>query len=201
MQERSRLSRRCGHVFGRSVARPAKVRHTFNSLFIAISDCVHRVNAVCRSARQTCAPHARRCSRPSPRGTLFFATTPEVRQVHHMTDNSRCTRRRLRSEERPEGSAWRRRWHEVIFEADTPAGKRFDVALLVLILISVLAVSLESVAALRADFGPVLRATEWVITGLFSVEYLARLVSVRRPLRYVASFYGVSIFWPFCRPI
>ncbi|HYD85690.1 MAG TPA: hypothetical protein VEA63_16595, partial [Opitutus sp.] len=61
------------------------------------------------------------------------------------------------AEEKPDGSAWRARWHEVIFEADTPAGKRFDLALLGLILSSVLAVCLESVRELREAHGPTLR--------------------------------------------
>jgi voltage-gated potassium channel len=70
-------------------------------------------------------------------------------------------------------------------------GKRFDVALLVLILISVLAVSLESVRDLREQYGPWLRWAEWLITGLFTIEYIARLLVVRRPLRYMVSFYGL----------
>jgi voltage-gated potassium channel len=96
-----------------------------------------------------------------------------------------------RAEEPPGGSSWRARWHEIIFEADTPAGKRFDVALLVLILLSVLAVSLESVGELREAYGRTLRATEWAFTGLFTVEYVMRLMCVRRPLRYMVSFYGI----------
>lgn len=81
--------------------------------------------------------------------------------------------------------------HEVIFEADTRAGKTFDVVLLVLILLSVLAVCLESVEAIRARYGPTLRALEWALTGLFTVEYLLRLYAVERPSRYARSFFGV----------
>jgi voltage-gated potassium channel len=97
----------------------------------------------------------------------------------------------LAAEERPAGAPWRTRWHEIIFEADTPGGKRFDLALLVLILLSVLAVCLESVADMREAYGPALRASEWVFTGLFTLELAARLVTVRRPLRYLVSFYGM----------
>ncbi len=86
---------------------------------------------------------------------------------------------------------WRRRLHEVIFEADTPAGKAFDVALLVAIVLSVTAVCLESVAAIRAAWGPELRVAEWVFTILFSIEYLLRLLCVGRPAAYARSFYGV----------
>ncbi len=95
------------------------------------------------------------------------------------------------AEQKPEGSAWRARWHEVIFEADTPAGKRFDLALLGVILLSVLAVCLESVRELQEAHGPVLRALEWAITVLFTAEYLVRLACVKRPLRYMVSFYGI----------
>ncbi|HYP17449.1 MAG TPA: ion transporter, partial [Opitutus sp.] len=95
------------------------------------------------------------------------------------------------AEQKPQGSAWRSRWHEVIFEADTPAGKRFDLALLGLILLSVLAVCLESVRELREAHGSILRALEWVITVLFTAEYFARLAAVQRPLRYMVSFFGL----------
>jgi voltage-gated potassium channel len=83
------------------------------------------------------------------------------------------------------------RIHEIIFEADTPAGKAFDVALLVVILVSILAVCLESVTAIRVRYGPWLRALEWIITILFTVEYVLRLYSVRQPWRYALSFYGI----------
>ena len=86
---------------------------------------------------------------------------------------------------------WRKRLHEVIFEADTPAGKAFDVALLATIMLSVFAVVLESVAGIRAEYGGVLRIAEWIFTILFTVEYGLRLISLRRPLGYVTSFYGV----------
>ena len=86
---------------------------------------------------------------------------------------------------------WRDRIHEVVFEADTPAGKTFDVALLVAILVSVAIVMLESVAAIRDRFGSVLILLEWFFTILFTLEYVARLLSVGRPLRYAVSFFGV----------
>lgn len=95
------------------------------------------------------------------------------------------------AEEPPRKGEWRARWHEVIFEADTPAGKRFDLVLLAVILLSVLAVSLESVRDIRETYGTALRITEWVITILFTLEYVARLLSVRRPLWYAVSFFGL----------
>jgi voltage-gated potassium channel len=85
----------------------------------------------------------------------------------------------------------RERLRQIIFEADTPAGKAFDVGLMVAIVCSVLAVMLESVATVRESAGPALAAIEWGITVLFTVEYLARLWVVERPLRYARSFFGV----------
>lgn len=85
----------------------------------------------------------------------------------------------------------RRKLHEIIFEADTPCGKAFDVALLFCILFSVVAVLLESVAGIRENYGSALRAFEWIITGLFTIEYVLRLVSVGKPIRYAVSFYGI----------
>ena len=84
--------------------------------------------------------------------------------------------------------------HEVIFEADTPAGKAFDVALFVLIGASIVIVMLDSVASIHRRYEFPLLIAEWTITALFSIEYLARLASVTRPLRYAASFYGLVDF-------
>jgi voltage-gated potassium channel len=91
----------------------------------------------------------------------------------------------------PTFAFWRRRLHEVIFEADTPAGRAFDIALLLAILLSVVAVLLESVAAIQAAYGRALLIAEWFFTLLFTVEYILRLLCVRRPLRYAASFFGI----------
>jgi voltage-gated potassium channel len=81
--------------------------------------------------------------------------------------------------------------HEVIFEADTPAGRGFDVGLLIAILVSVVAVVLESVADLRREYGVVLRTVEWIITVAFTVEYALRLMAVDHPWRYARSFFGI----------
>ena len=88
-------------------------------------------------------------------------------------------------------TGWRHRLHEGIFEADTPAGKAFDVALILAIVASVAAVMLDSMAGIRRVHGPLLLAAEWSFTLLFTVEYLLRLFSVRRPIRYATSFFGV----------
>ncbi|MEO1712581.1 MAG: ion transporter [Bacteroidota bacterium] len=81
--------------------------------------------------------------------------------------------------------------HEVIFEADTPLGKFFDVTLLVFIILSVLVVMLETVGDLQARYTDFFFYTEWFFTILFTVEYILRLIAVRRPLTYATSFYGV----------
>ena len=96
----------------------------------------------------------------------------------------------LHSEQSPPAGV--RAWlHEIIFESDTPAGKAFDVALLCTILLSVLAVMLESVAPIRVRYGAAIRLSEWAFTVLFTVEYVLRLVAVRRPFLYARSFYGL----------
>jgi voltage-gated potassium channel len=89
---------------------------------------------------------------------------------------------------------WRDKLHEIIFEAETPAGKAFDVALLLAIVLSVVAVLLESVAEIREQYGAVLRAVEWFFTILFTIEYVLRLICVGRPMRYAASFFGLVDF-------
>ncbi|MDC1142210.1 ion transporter [Planctomycetota bacterium] len=81
--------------------------------------------------------------------------------------------------------------HQVIFEADTPSGKLFDILLLAAILASVGALMLESVKDIEHEYGHTLRVAEWVFTGLFTLEYFVRLWVVRQRLRYARSFYGV----------
>ncbi len=86
---------------------------------------------------------------------------------------------------------WRERLHEIIFEADTPVGRWFDVLLLWSIVGSVVVVVIESDVNLRNRWGPALFALEWAFTVLFTIEYGLRLISVRRPLRYAGSFFGI----------
>ncbi len=98
---------------------------------------------------------------------------------------------RVSSEPTASTTPWRSKLHEIIFEADTPAGKAFDVALITCVLLSVLCVMLESVQAIRAEYGGVLLALEWAFTLLFSLEYALRILSVGRPRQYVTSFFGI----------
>jgi voltage-gated potassium channel len=92
-------------------------------------------------------------------------------------------------------SRWRFKVHEVIFEADTPAGKWFDVLLILSILVSVVMVMLDSVSAIQKTYGHILLALEWLFTILFTIEYLLRLLSVGRPVAYATSFFGVVDFF------
>jgi len=92
---------------------------------------------------------------------------------------------------RPGAAGTRQRLHEIIFEADTPAGKLFDVALILSILLSVLVVMLDSVNSLNARFGEIFYLLEWIFTLLFSIEYLLRLSCISRPTAYATSFFGV----------
>ncbi|MBV6494538.1 MAG: hypothetical protein LDLANPLL_02571 [Turneriella sp.] len=85
----------------------------------------------------------------------------------------------------------RARIHEIIYEADTRAGKAFDVALLIAILASVLVIMLDSVRALQEMFHLGFVILEWVFTILFTLEYALRLWCVNRPIKYVFSFYGL----------
>jgi voltage-gated potassium channel len=91
---------------------------------------------------------------------------------------------------RPAGG-WRRKLYIVIFESDTPAGLKFDQALLVAIIASVTVVMLESSLDTTSPYHGVLTALEWFFTVLFTIEYVARLVCVDRPSRYARSFFGI----------
>lgn len=88
-------------------------------------------------------------------------------------------------------TSWRARLHEVIFEADTPSGKAFDIILIIAILLSVAAVMLESVTEYRLRNGSTLYMLEWFFTILFTIEYILRWMCVKRPWRYATSFFGV----------
>jgi voltage-gated potassium channel len=86
---------------------------------------------------------------------------------------------------------WQEKLHEIIFEADTPAGKRFDVALIIFILASVIVVMLDSVTSIREEHGELLLMLEWAFTIVFTIEYIMRLSCVGWPLSYAKSFFGV----------
>ena len=84
--------------------------------------------------------------------------------------------------------------HTIIYEADTPMGKLFDVVLLILILVSVILVMLESVTSIDTHYHDLLYFGEWVITIFFTVEYILRIITVKKASNYIFSFYGIIDF-------
>ncbi len=86
---------------------------------------------------------------------------------------------------------WKHRLHEIIYEADTPQGKLFDVLLLFVIVLSIILVALESVASIDAAYHDLLDIAEWIITILFTIEYILRILCVSQPKKYIFSFYGI----------
>ncbi|PCI35028.1 MAG: ion transporter [Flavobacteriaceae bacterium] len=89
---------------------------------------------------------------------------------------------------------WKSKLHEIIYEADTKAGKRFDVLLILIILLSIVLVMLESVQSIDANYHDFLNTAEWVVTILFTIEYVLRIISIKKPWHYIFSFYGIIDF-------
>jgi voltage-gated potassium channel len=85
----------------------------------------------------------------------------------------------------------RQHWYEIIFEADTQAGRNFNILLLVSILASVAIIILESVESIQSRFGPWLKTVEWIFTLLFTAEYIARIWTVNNRKKYILSFFGI----------
>ncbi|WP_303318015.1 ion transporter [Flavivirga abyssicola] len=91
----------------------------------------------------------------------------------------------------PKKQYWKTKLHDIIYEAETPAGKLFDVVLLITIIASIILVMLESVNSIDIKYHNFLNISEWIITILFSVEYIARIITVKKPFKYITSFYGI----------
>jgi voltage-gated potassium channel len=91
----------------------------------------------------------------------------------------------------PQQADWRFRLHEIIYESNTRAGKAFDVGLLFAIFTSIIVVMLDSVQSLHGRYGALFNGLEWFYTGLFTIEYILRLISIRKPWRYVFSLLGI----------
>jgi len=89
---------------------------------------------------------------------------------------------------------WRRKLYNVIFGYDSFAGKAFDVGLILAINLSVVVVMLDSVDSIRHSYGNLLMGFEWFFTILFTLEYIARIICVGKPIRYILSFYGIVDF-------
>ncbi len=86
---------------------------------------------------------------------------------------------------------WKSKLHEVIYGTHTPAGKLFDILLLLLIVYSIIIVMLESVPRFDSKYHKFLNASEWVVTILFSIEYVLRIICIKRPKAYIFSFFGI----------
>jgi voltage-gated potassium channel len=87
--------------------------------------------------------------------------------------------------------SWKHKLHEIIYEADTSEGKLFDVVLLIAIIASIILVMLESVDSFDEKYHDFLNISEWIITILFSFEYILRIITIKKPLKYIFSFYGL----------
>lgn len=86
---------------------------------------------------------------------------------------------------------WKSRIHEIIYGTHTPAGRLFDIILLVVIIYSIIIVMLESVKGYDTKYHEFFNISEWVVTILFSIEYILRIISVSKPKKYIFSFYGI----------
>ncbi len=119
--------------------------------------------------------------------------TSSQRRASQSKPNEARLHRRETQSQRPETASWRQTAYDIIFLADTPAGRWFDIGLLIAILASIAVISLETVPEYRdaPQWMTWLSAAEWMLTGLFTIEYVMRLACVRHPLRYAVSFWGI----------
>ncbi len=89
---------------------------------------------------------------------------------------------------------WQRIAYQIIFESDTPAGKWFDILLILSVVVNVLVIMLDSVKSIHAEHGRLLYGLAWLFTILFTVEYVLRLLCIGNPIRYALSFFGIVDF-------
>ena len=97
----------------------------------------------------------------------------------------------MEQEESVTKSQWRSKIFKIIYHADTPAGKWFDILLIIFIILSVLTIILDSVLELHLAYGKYFYVLEWFFTIIFTFEYILRLISIKSPIRYVFSFFGI----------
>ena len=90
--------------------------------------------------------------------------------------------------------SWKHKIHEVIYGTHTPAGKLFDILLLIVILYSIVVIMLESIPWFDKKYHRFLNISEWIVTILFSIEYILRIISINRPKKYIFSFFGIVDF-------
>lgn len=88
----------------------------------------------------------------------------------------------------------KRKLYSIIFKANSPAGKAFDILLLVVIIISLALVILESIPSINREYLKTLKILEWIITGIFTLEYIVRIMVLQKSSRYIFSFYGIIDF-------
>ena len=88
-------------------------------------------------------------------------------------------------------SGWRKDIFKIIYHSDTPAGKWFDILLIVFIVLSVLTIILDSVNQLHLDYSKIFLILEWFFTIAFTLEYILRLISIDKPSKYIFSFFGI----------
>jgi voltage-gated potassium channel len=89
---------------------------------------------------------------------------------------------------------WKYKLHEIIYGTHTPAGKLFDIVLLIVIVYSVIVVMLESIPSFDEKFHGFLNVSEWIVTILFTIEYILRIICIKSPRRYIFSFFGIIDF-------
>ncbi len=124
------------------------------------------------------AKRRKRINPPSRTTAAATATKPVRKDYSEDADKDNLT-------------GWRARVHEIVYEADTRAGKLFDVALVFAIMASVLVLMLESVRPIEQAWHWQLKTLEWMFTVFFTAEYILRLYSVTRPIKYATSFFGI----------
>jgi len=90
--------------------------------------------------------------------------------------------------------SWRQKLYEIIYEADTPAGKWFDIILLLIILFSIVVIMLETVTSYQEKYGDFFNIAEWTVTIIFSIEYILRIYTIKKPSAYIFSFFGIIDF-------
>lgn len=117
----------------------------------------------------------------SKKGNRFFRKTKIY--LHRIVDAIFLKKRKLQP--------WQKKLHEIIFGANTKSGKLFDVILFYVIIASIILVMLESIKELDTKFHLLFKILEWVITILFTIEYITRVITIKNPRKYVFSFYGI----------
>ena len=98
---------------------------------------------------------------------------------------------RTKLEKADKNKSWKTKLHEIIYGTYTPAGKIFDIALLILIIYSVIIVMLESIPRFDSKYHMFFNVSEWTVTILFTIEYILRIVCIKKPSKYIFSFFGV----------